>query len=170
MPRSRCEGCGFVQFKEEFAQQQWTKKNKGRFCKACVAKYVARGLPLECIVCGLWKSKEPFAENWHNANTVNTQVCTDCVERRRCVKRKLPKEQDKFSKGEWEHASKPNHDRGVCRDCQLYNKQTKVCSKCKGDFPFLHHYSHFQWRLDATVRLCLSCAKPQARIVWWKCV
>ena len=78
MPRSQCQGCGFVQFKHEFAQQQWTKKNKRRFCKKCVARFVSAGTPFECTMCCLWKRKDAFDEKWHQPQSINTRVCKDC--------------------------------------------------------------------------------------------
>ena len=109
-------------------------KRKRRFCKKCVTKYKAEGTLLECTNCGLWKAEEAFTKERRHANCVNTRVCADCVERRPCVACGLPKEEDEFTKGEWEHAGKPNKDRGKCRDCRSYNQDTKKCSKCNNFF------------------------------------
>ena len=176
MPRSRCQGCGFVQFKEEFAPQQWTKKNKRRFCKTCVAKYKAEGTPLECTMCCRWEPEDAFAERYRKPNSINTRVCNNCIERRVCRGCGDAKIFTDFSPGEWEHAAYQASEQGKCRDCIKYNRQTKPCSKCKrnGKVPYKFMYegnfSKNQWETCDEERLCIRCAKPQSRIGWWKCV
>ena len=61
MPHALYQGCGFVKFKSQFQQQQWTRENRQRYCKVCVAQKVEAGAPLQGIMCMLWKREEAFS-------------------------------------------------------------------------------------------------------------
>ena len=174
MPRSRCQGCGFVQFKDGFAQQQWTKQNKRRFCKTCVKKFVDQGTPFECTTCCIWKRKEAFDQRWHQAASINTRVCEDCIEKRACTECKEPKPKVDFTESEWVRAGWASSRQGRCTECMKKNRETKPCSKCTKvtgqKYCFRRNFATKQWRLGDAVRMCIRCSKPPARIGWWKCV
>ena len=74
---------------------------------------VARGTPLECTNCGLWKSLDSFEEAQRHPNKINTRVCEDCVERRKCKGVcGEAKTQENFTAAEWQHARWPSYCAG----------------------------------------------------------
>ena len=172
MPRTRCAGCGFVQYKNDFAPQQWTKKNKRQLCQSCVAKYEHRGTPLECINCGLWKAEAAFDPKYHHKNTINTRVCKECKERRLCRDESggcgFAKEEDAFTPGEWFHAGVGTPGRGKCKKCILRNARTKICSSCDADLPRTAYIGNKMWNANDELRKCKNCVERKRG--YWPCV
>ena len=146
MPRGQCTGCGFVLYKHEYAPQEWSKKNKRYYCKKCVRKREEAGTPWECSYCGLWKADGAFSPEQCSKYRINTRVCLNCVERRRCkgtcaaLKTRL-----EFTPGEWQHAAKPASTQGRCNDCVLRGQVQKWCAGCEKKYPQKDHFTDHMW-------------------------
>ena len=158
MPRKRCVGCNFVQYKEQFQPQQWSKKDKRSICKTCVEVKVREGTPFQCTNCCLFLVKEAFSRTQQHANSINTRVCNDCVERRVCCDCGVAQTEDKFSPGEWKHGRWNSCARGKCRQCQLKFQCDKVCSECNDRLP-RRQFSQTQWDKADAGRKCTPCIK-----------
>ena len=158
MPRKRCVGCNFVQYKECLQPQQWSKKDKRPFCKTCVEGKVREGTPFQCTNCGLFLGKQSFSGPHQHANAINTRVCNDCVERRSCCECGVAQEEDNFTSGEWKHARWTGSKRGTCRKCQKCFRSEKPCSKCEFSFGRLG-FCQKQWDKSDAERKCMQCIK-----------
>ena len=131
MPSRLCKGCNFVRYKEAFLPGQWNREDKLSYCRACVEGKVLAGTPLRCNNCGVWKNEASFEEKHRNNGCLKTRVCNMCIERRKC--RGVCGEyydEDHFTKGEWEHASRPHSTRGKCKKCMERSIRNKSCH-CK---------------------------------------
>ena len=132
-PKAICSGCGIVKYKPEFAPQQWSKKSKRPFCKACVHQSVQEGKPLECSFCGTWQAEEVFSPEQRHPNKINTRVCTHCQEgaTRMCKECKMEKRQNAFTSSEWTKTQWSSSGQGRCTECRNRQREPNACSKCK---------------------------------------
>ena len=106
MPRTRCAGCGNVEYKSRYAPQQWTRKDKQPYCKDCVQRKCLEGVPLQCTNCYMWRAKDAFRPTQQHPSALNTRVCEDCIETRKCQACGENKDEKEFTKREWQHASR----------------------------------------------------------------
>ena len=75
LPRTRCQGCNFVLYKDAYTAGQWSRNDCISFCKACVANKTEQGTPFRCNNCGLWKSETAFKEAHMYEWCLSTRVC-----------------------------------------------------------------------------------------------
>lgn len=165
-PRAACTECGFVRFKDEFALSQWNRKDKRRFCKPCVQRFVCAGTPLECMICSRWKHEDAFTNEDRLVRV--RRVCMDCVDVRLCkgVCGKYLSEAH-FTRGEWQHALKSHPARGKCRSCFARHKEKKTCIVCENPWP-RGSYSKKAWEnVGDNQRKCRSCIEENT--LDWKC-
>jgi len=141
MPRAVCVGCGFTKFKPMYAPQQWTRRNKQRHCKECVARQIKKGTPLQCNTCVMWKCGAAFSVTQQHPSAVNTRVCVDCAEKRFCKACGQAKEEIHFTTAEWKMARK-NGTRGKCLDCAAIVHGRWACMQCKEQKP---HADFSKW-------------------------
>ena len=161
-PRARCVVCNFVQFKENFTQAQWSRKDKLRCCTACIKEKEKQGTPCRCNSCGLWKSKEAFPEKYRHPQSLTTRVCDDCIERRQCAACGLYKISAEFTVGEWAQATRKN-TRGKCRDCSVRSKENKLCAgNCGLSLP-VEYFTRRMWLAQDRDRKCLTCMERNKR-------
>jgi hypothetical protein len=130
MPRARCYGCNFIRFKCSYALQQWSRQNKQPYCKDCVDKKKRLDTPLQCNTCYMWKAEIAFKVAQRHPNCINTRVCIDCVEKRRCKECGEAKIETEFAQGEWTRA-RWKVDRGLCKDCSKKERGRWRCIECK---------------------------------------
>ena len=60
----------------------------------------AKGTPWECTKCQRWMSAKCFRTGQLTHNSTNTRVCTNCIERRKCVKCENELEEKDIAPGE----------------------------------------------------------------------
>ena len=89
---------------------------------------------------------------------MNTRVCNNCVERRRCrgtCGALLDK--DHFTAEEWRRAHQPMSTDGYCKKCMKRNKHEKPCAGCSKWFPKDDHFTNRMWENTDEERRCKRC-------------
>ena len=122
-PQAYCVGCNSIQYKKNFAPQQWGKRSGRKYCKQCVAEKTNEGTPWECSQCGLWKHESSFKPGQLTHNSTNTRVCDSCVETRTCRQCGKRKENAEFTGREWDDADGGDDD--------VHEKRRLKWGKCK---------------------------------------
>ena len=172
MPRARCAHCSFIKFKRDFALQQFNKRDKRPFCRDCVHAYTNGGIPLECVVCNLWKSYVVFLTPQQHHSAINTRTCCDCQIRRVCVACNRNLLEEAFAKSEWHLAQKSRVDgnkRGVCKECSRRSVETQKCSVCNEAKVRSEYSAAWAWESGPSARKCAACT-GQKRAGEWTCL
>ena len=118
------------------------QRQRKRQLQSMYKKTRKNGAPLECNKCNEWFCKEAFPEHQRDHKSTHTRVCIGCIEKRTCVACGRYMVKDKFTDGEWVHASY-NDGRGRCKDCtERSSWGVWSCRGCKERKP-KHEFS--QW-------------------------
>ena len=138
-PSRRCTGCRDVKYKQQFALQQWNRRchycidtkslcPHNKYCKICVEAKKEAGTPLDCSKCGCWKPLTAFDADQIHHRQIDTRLCSDCVELRRCRGEcGQAKSEHAFSAAEWREAKRVGSQRGVCKTCNATGLRCTAC-------------------------------------------
>jgi hypothetical protein len=163
MPSARCAGCGFRRFKPMFAPQQWTRNSRQPYCKQCVERKKREGTPLQCNACFLWKTETAFEVRNRHPNCINTRICCDCEERRRCKRCGQHKCEKEFSASEWQHARWSSDRQGNCRDCAIRSGtgqwMCRGCRKQKDKGEFMTWLQTQKYKTQKKTSRCNTCVR-----------
>ncbi len=161
MPSHMCAGCDTKQFKGEYSEPQWKRRDGKRYCKSCEKTLTCDGERGQCKWCGNWHTQAMFEPSVWRKKDPSQLWCKDCKEHRTCRGScGLAKVVWEFSVGEWNHAAKFGSERGKCLKCVERNRVLKPCSSCHTAYPNDRiFYSVKMWRLGDDQRKCNKCSQ-----------
>ena len=100
-----------------------------------------------------------FAENQRDPHMTVHRKCSDCEERRTCQICGIAQTEECFTKFEWVKTPWLKSERGRCKRCMQWNRESKKCSRCNEFLSRDGYPSDFQWRASDSDRTCSTCSK-----------
>ena len=101
LPSHDCASCGTKQFKADFSEAQWKRKDNRKYCRNCEKSLSANGTRKQCKWCTEWKTENMYEDHVWKCRELTELWCKDCKEKRRCQKCGLEKLETEFDRAEW---------------------------------------------------------------------
>ena len=161
MPSHMCLGCNSKNFKCEFSEPQWKRKDGKRMCKTCERELSHDGQKKQCKHCGDWHPEDMFDPAKWRCRDLSELWCVNCKELRKCRGEcGLEQPKYKFSDSEWNHAGWASSSRGRCYPCMRQRQDLRLCSGCEQHLPKEMHFSDRMWKkTNKKERKCNACSQ-----------